>query len=484
MRAACLAGCGLAGISVLAFAPAATAQQVLVQADGAKVALEPYSAPAAVGSRAQLSASLGAVDTSVSAAIERGGNGVSGAGGDAWTDIYNPSAWVSDDVRLGANWSGGGARLSVEAGDRQRWTRSVGAPLVSSADSQLAVDGARYLKVHAGAQLDSFDLQLAAESATTALDTEAASAGATRLWVTSRRLGANLAWKPNSRISLEGGETAQTFSAGWRGAGSLDAQDAYLTPSVALTLTPFADAQWRLEAEETLTPLDPSKFAAYAQIATPGAAYTAQPDRGWRYGLKLQHHLPGGVTLTAQADDWRLASVTELGPVGAGEAPVGIGAGERRQVALNLAAPLNGLGVPKGAVAGEVSVATSQVQDPFTGQRREMSGESPYRAKLSVSGALAAPDLSWRLTAQADGPQSVYQMAQVTSLGPSAGLGGALTYGAGPMKISLELDNVLGGLRDVTTSSYAGPRSEDSLSSVVRRKDDSRAVRLAFRRGL
>jgi hypothetical protein len=153
-------------------------------------------------------------------------------------------------------------------------------------------------------------------------------------------------------------------------------------------------------------------------------------------------------------------------------------------VAVNLAAPLTGLGVPGGTIAGEVSLGSSQVQDPFTGQRREMSGEAPYRARLSLGGSLAGPQVSWRLTAQADGPQSVYQMEQVTNLGPSAGLGGALTYGAGPVKVSLEVDNLVGGLRDVTTLSYAGPRVEDSLSNIARRKDDARAVRIALRKGM
>jgi hypothetical protein len=475
----------MAGLGALALAPRASAQQLLLQSDSAKVALEPYSGPAGVGGRAQLTANLGAVDTSLSAAVERGGANVN-APGDAWTELSSPSAWVSDDLRLGASWANGNTRLTVEAGDRQRWTRNVATPLVSSSDAQLAVDGARFLRLHADAQAHKFDLQLGAESSTTALDTETlgASATATRLWITSQSLSADLAWRPVSWFSLQGGEAAQTFSAGWRGATTLGAQDAYLTPSVALTLSPWSSANWRLEAAQTLSPLDPAKFAAYAQIATPGAAFTPQPDRGWRYGLKLEHQLPGGIKLTAEAADWRLASVTELGPVGAGEAPVGAGAGERRQVAVNLAAPLTGLGVPGGTIAGEVRLGSSQVQDPFTGQRREMSGEAPYRARLSLGGALPGPLVSWRLTAQADGPQSIYQMEQVTNLGPTAGLGGALTYGAGPVKVSLEVDNLVGGQRDVTTLSYAGPRIEDSLGNIARRKDDARAVRIALRKGM
>jgi hypothetical protein len=477
MRRAYLSATLLAGacLGVLALAPTARAEE------SARLTLAPYEAPATLGSRAEFSAQAGALGASLAAAIERGG-----AAGDAWTSLSSPSSWISNDMRFGATWAGAGAHLAFEAGDRQRWTRSVADPLAGGADAQLAIDGERYFRFKATAGTAKLDLQLAAETSTTAVETEPpeAPSGATRQWITSRRLGANLVWRPTSRLSVEGGEAVQSFTTGWRGASALGAQDAYVTPSLAVTLAPRPDTHLRLEAEQILTPIDPAKFAAYAEIATPGTAFAPQPDRGWRYGVRLEHQLPGAVKLTAEAADWRLASVTDLGPVGAGEAPVGVGSGERRQVSINLAAPLARIGLPNATVAGEVSVLSSQVQDPFTRQRRQMSGEAPYRVMLSVAGGLPARDLSWSLRAQADGPQSYYQMAQVTNLGPTAGLGAALNYGAGPVRLSLEVDNLVGGGRDVATLNYPVSRAQDAPSSVERRRDDARAIRIALRRGL
>lgn len=482
----------LAGLG-LAFAPAlAWADQLVLQGETAKVALEPYAAPATVGSRAQLSASLGGLDTSLTAAVERGGGGMT-VGADAWTEVYSPSSWISDDLKLGANLAlSPDTRLILEAGDRERWAHNFTNPLASTPDEQLAIDGARYLRLRAETQGKALGLQLGAESLTSQLETRtlgAQASSATRLWITSQRLFARLSWRPTAKITLEGGEQAQNFAAGWRGEDVAGVRSAYLIPSVALTVSPWSDASWRLEAEETLSPIDPAKFAAYAQAATSGAGAGPQPDHGWRYGLRLEHLLPGGIKLNAQADDWRLRSVTELGPVGAGEAPVGIGPAQRQQVAVNLEAPLSGLGFSRlglgdATLSGEVSLRRSEVQDPFTGQRRPISGDAPYGAKLSLAGALPHRDLSWSLTAQADGPQSLYELAQVTSLGPIAGLGGALTYGAGPLKLSLEVDNLVGGTRDMTTMSYAGSRAQESLSSISRRRDDARAVRIALRKGL
>src|SRR6202007_2157414 len=114
--------------------------------------------------------------------------------------------------------------------------------------------------------------------------------------------------------------------------------------------------------------------------------------------------------------------------VGGGEARVSIGPGNRQQVDVNLKAPLPPLGFGATSLAGQLSWRRSQVVDPYTGQRRAFSGESPYRAELRLSGAAPVSALSWSLVASADGPQNLYQMAQVTNLGATAGVGGALTY--------------------------------------------------------
>jgi hypothetical protein len=302
--------------------------------------------------------------------------------------------------------------------------------------------------------------------------------------MTSRRLFARLSWPVSPHISFEAGQTAQSFTVGWRGADALQSQDGYLAPSLAVVVAPTPDTLWRVDLEETVTPVDPAKFAAYAELATPGTGSTPHPDRGWRYGLSVEHQLPGDVKLRARATQWRLTSVTDLGPVGPGEAPVGIGGGARQQLDLNVSAPLTALGLPDAVVGGELTWRRSRVLDPFTGVRRPISGESPYRAQLQLSGVLPAAAVSWSLVAKTDGPQNLYQMAKVTSLAAAAGLDGAVRYDAGAVRFSLELDNLIGGPRQVTTYSWSGSRAYGGPEQVERRDDDARAVRISLRRRL
>lgn len=480
------AACWLAGAAASLGAPAA-AQQVLVQSEGARLALEPYGAAATLGSRAEIAAQQGPLDAALTAALERGGGRLDLDEPLAGV-VQVPSSWRSENVRFQARWAlDPNAEISISAEDGERRAYNAVSLLGAAADGQLTRDETRSAGVRAVARADRLEAQVGADSSTAAFRSRASRTSgdlANRHWLSSQRLFARLAWRPSERFSLEAGQTAQSFTVGWRGADRLTSEAAHLTPSVGVVLRPWRRTTWRLDAEETLSPIRPDQFAAYAQLATAETAAAPQPDRGWRYGARVEQQLAGEARLAASVSDWRMASVTELGPVGVGEAPVGIGPGERQQLDVNVSAPLAPVGLPGATLAGELTLRRSRVVDPFTGAPRAFSGETPYRAQLRLSGAVPASELNWSLVAQADGPQTLNQMSQVTSLGATAGLGGAVSYDAGPVRLSLELDNLIGGGRQVTTYSYAGSRADAALADVIRRNDESRAVRFSLKRAM
>ena len=480
------AACWLAGVGAVAgLGTPALAQQVLVQKEGARVALEPYGAASQLGSRAEIAAQQGPLDASLAAALERGGGRLN-LGDTPVGMVQIPSSWRSENVRFQARWavsSDAEINISAENGARRAYN---GVSLFGVAgDGQLTRDETRSAEIHALARLDRLEAQVGAETETSGFRVRHGDgADASRNWLNSRRLFGKLAWRPSPRVSLEAGQAVQEFTVGWQGAQTITSSGAYVTPNAAVVLRPWERTTWRFDAEQTLTPIQPGQFAAYAQLASAGTGAAPQPDRGWRYGARVEQQFAGGVTLAAGVSDWRLDSVTELGPVGVGEAPVGIGPGGRQQLDVNLTAPLAPLGLPGASLAGDLTLRRSHVQDPFTGERRSFSGESPYRAQLRLSGAVPSTELNWSVIAQADGPQTLNQMSQVTNLGPTAGLGGAVSYGAGPLTVSLELENLVGGSREVTTYSYAGSRADAALADVIRRNDDSRAVRISLKRAM
>jgi len=473
----------------LALAPdAGHAQQILMRNDLAQVAVDAYAAPATLGGRAQVGLKLGPVDASLKAAMERGGGGLVPAA-EAWAAVNRPAEWVGDQVELGAVWAPRpNAKVTLDAGDRARQTLHYGSPLSNGADDRLVTDEAQFVRLNAATKAaDNLELKIGGEASRTLLESQSVKETAepgTALWTDVRRLFAGLTWKPASKITVEAGQSVQSLGVAWRGSGEAEAENAYVTPQVAVTLTPWGRARWRVAAEQAVSPVNPSQFASYAQLGGSAAGPVLQPDQGWRYAVRYEQQLPKGVSLTANLLDWKLDSLTELGPVGGGEAPVSVADAEKRKLDINLSAPLAPVGLYGANLSGQFVWQWSQVADPFTGDARSVSGESPYQAKLNMGGALYGLDLSWRLTAQASGPQSIFQMSQVTTLSSTAGLGGALTYGAGPVKVSLELENLVGGERTVTSVQYAGSRTDGELSGVNRRKDEARAVRIALKRRL
>ncbi|RAK52082.1 hypothetical protein [Phenylobacterium deserti] len=454
----------------------------------AQVAVDAYTAPATLGGRAQVGLKLGPVDASLKAAMERGGGGLVPAA-EAWSAVNRPAEWTGDEVELGAVWAPRpDAKVTLDAGDRARQTLHYGSPLANGADDRMVTDQAQFVRLNAATKpAQNLEVRVGGEATKTLLESQsvdASDAPATALWTEVRRLFAGFTWKPAPKVTVEAGQSVQSLGVAWRGAGEAEAENAYVTPQVAVTITPWTNGKWRLAAEEAVSPLNPSQFASYAQLGGSAAGPTLEPDQGWRYAVRYEQKLPLGMSVAAGLLNWRLNSITELGPVGGGEAPVSAGEAEKRKLDINLSTPLEPMGLQGASLSGQFVWQWSEVADPFTGLQRSVSGESPYQAQLKLAGDVYGRDLSWRLTAQASGPQSIFQMAQVTTLSSTAGLGGALTYGAGPVRVSLELDNMLGGARTVTEVQFAGSRADGAPTGVNRRKDEARAVRIALKRRL
>lgn len=455
------------------------------------VAIDSYAPtpdPSSVGGRASLDLNLAGLQTSVQAAVEGGGAAVA-------TDPFAPAAsdgqsWTGNHAKLTTVWTPTpGARLEIEVSDQSKQALARLDPLAPGLPGQMTNTQSESAKMTAVlAPLASVEVRLGGEATSALAQTPAypvagvLTAGSDLRNDTSR-LFADLTWTPAPRLSLQAGEAMESLGVG-AGPASDSAAYAYLTPRVAAVLTPWSDATWTISAERAVTAPNAAQFASFIQTADHPAAGAFQPDHEWRYVASVKQTLAGGVLLSASVTQSELQSVTDLGPVGAAQAPVDIGAGARRKIDLSLSAPLALPGLPPAKLSASAAWTASQVTDPFTGQRRPISGDAAYSAELNLSGALARAPLSWALKARLTGPQSVYQMSQVDLISPTAGLGGAINYKAGPVTLGLNLDNIVGGGRTDTSLIYAGSRAFDLQDGARQTHDDSRAVRFSLTRAL
>jgi hypothetical protein len=438
-----------------------------------------------LGERASLALQGTSFTSSLQAEIEgnRASNDAFGVGrmGQGWTGAHTsltaswaPASLVSLDVALSNQIKR--SFLQID-------------PLTPGLPAELANTETQSAKVSASvAPSAALSLKLGGEAASQAVQTPSlVSAGVLQapsdLRNQSARAFAELNWKPTGWFTLEAEDGLQSLGVSTSAPGGQGAAYTDLTPRLAGSFMPWAGGAFTLSAQSAVTAPNAAQFASF--IETPGrpTVDAFQPDREWRYVAGAKQTL-GDVVVSAHYTVSRLQTVTDLGPVGSSQAPINIGAGRRSSLDIGLAAPIRLPGLPAAKLDAQAGWTNSAVTDPFTGQRRPVSGDAAYRAQLNLSGALPLGPLSWTLKANVTGPSAVWQMSQVDYLSATAGLGGSLGYDAGPVRLALDLDNIVGGDQADTSVMYAGSRAFAPQDGLRQNRQDNRAVRISISRPL
>ena len=313
----------------------------------------PSPDPSSVGDRATFVFEAPGLQSSLEATVEGGGAQVTP---DALTASAVGQSWTGGRTALTTTWTPlDGASVELDLANQFKRAITQIDPLAPQVPGQLTNTQSQSAKLTAAlAPVSTMSLQLGGEVTHAGVQPPAfAAAGLlsapSDLRNDSARLFTTLTWKPTARFSLEADEALETLGVAAQGPAGASAAYAYPAPRVAGTLTPWTDGALTLSAEETVTAPNAAQFASFIQTADRNDA-AFQPDRARRYVASLKQTLGGAVVVSASLTQADLDSVTDLGPVGGGQAPVDIGAGQRRRVDLSLTAP----SFLPGLAAGEV----------------------------------------------------------------------------------------------------------------------------------
>ena len=478
----------------LALASAAAASSAGSSPDSASLSLTAYAPVAATpagssfGTRLDLGLQVDTLQASVQAAVEGGQAPLSfGFAAPLWGQ-----GWSGQKVQITSVWAPTPlAHLDLILGDQLRRDLVVANLFTPGSADQAVITRSRSADVTASlSPATPFKVQFGAATTSSVIDTQTLAAAAmaptavNALQTDTRRAFAQLTWSPGPPLTLDFGEALESRGVAWRGAAQDAATYGYAAPHATATLTPWPQGQWSVSLERAIAPLDPAQYATFVQAEGQPTAGAFQPDREWRSVVSLRQTLPGAVTLSASLTQARLESVTDFGRVGQTQAPKDIGGGSRQAVDVAIAAPVQLPGWPLLNLNGQASWRRSQVTDPFTGDPRPLSGESPYQAQLGVSGSMKVLPVTWNLKAEITGPQSLSQISQVDTLTAAAGLGGGVDYRAGSLTLGLQVDNLVGGARTDISQHYAGDRAFSPPDGTALIHSDSRAIRFTLRKAL
>lgn len=203
---------------------------------------------------------------------------------------------------------------------------------------------------------------------------------------------ANRDWTVNSSLRYE---TSRFTSVG---DVPIDKRLNYLKPRLAVAWQVRPSTQLRFRFEHEVGQLNFDDFVATANLTTAAGVTVGNPnlnpEQAWVSEAEVEQRLPGNIVAVATFRHSALEDVVDRGPV---ISPTGdvydrfdnIGPGRKDELLVTLTAPLDRLGLKGAELKGDFTNRWSEVTDPETRQKREISGLRPREWDVSFTQTVA-----------------------------------------------------------------------------------------------
>lgn len=275
------------------------------------------------------------------------------------------------------------ATRSGESIARLDWRRARDARLAWNAGLEAALNS-----LDGDASLQQDGEAVALPGSRVRLDERRAEASAGAQWRVSD------AWRLESTLAVEHSRLRQ------RGDSPLQRRFTYAKPRLAARWDRTASETWRIVLGRDVAQLDFEDFVASASLdadVVSGGNPRLEPDKTWRLELARERRFGRDGALVVTLAHERIGDVVDRVPVTAGgetfDAPGNLGEGTRHAVALALGTSLDAFGAPSLRIDAEIAWQRTRVADPVTGERRDISGESPLEGEIALTQSL--PSLEW-----------------------------------------------------------------------------------------
>lgn len=299
-------------------------------------------------------------------------------------------------------------------------------------------------------------------------------------------------WKPASDWVLEAGLRLERSAIAQTGDSPLQRSFTYAKPRAALSWDVDPRDRLRLSVSREVGQLDFADFVASASldtgVVTAGNA-ELEPDKTWRTTLAWERQLGGdaAVTFSWIHDEIRdvVDRVLVVTPDDVFDAPGNIGNGRRDTLSLDLAAPLDGIGLRGAHLRTSMLWRRSRVTDPVTGESRPISEENPVEGSIELTQELPGLRMSWGLALEHIAERETQYLFDEVAR-ESEGTGWTLFVEhriRERWRVRAEATDLFGRDFSESRAKYDGPRSAFPLAETERRRRESPGYfSLVFRR--
>ncbi len=196
-------------------------------------------------------------------------------------------------------------------------------------------------------------------------------------------VAARATWRASDSLTLEAGLRQERSKTVAKGDVSVENPLSFLKPRLAATWIADSKNQVRLRIEREVGQLNFEDFVATSNVASTGTLSAGNPDltpqQAWVGEVTYERRFQGAGALVLTARRYAFNDVVDRVPVFSttgvilADAPGNIGKGTREELQGSFTLPLDAFGLPAAQLRGQATRRWSDVVDPITGLRREIS---------------------------------------------------------------------------------------------------------------
>ncbi|MDP2214138.1 TonB-dependent siderophore receptor [Phenylobacterium sp.] len=283
------------------------------------------------------------------------------------------------------------------------------------------------------------------------------------------------AWRATPRLTVDGALRYEASDITAEGDLALEKSLAFAKPRISLAWAQDPRTQLRFSLERSVGQLDFDDFVASSALNT-GVLTAGNPDlnpaQEWVAEAAIERRFWTSGTLVVTVRRAEVTDVIDRAPVrlidgGIYDAPANIGSGVREELALNLNLPLERLGVKGAQLRGEATWRWSEVEDPTTGESREISGLRPLEWEAHYTHDLPAWKSVWGVDVFGGWRETYYRYDEISTRKLKTFVVPFVEWKPQPTwVIRFEIPNVTErGVRRTRTV-YAGPRDVAPIAYV------------------
>ena len=294
---------------------------------------------------------------------------------------------------------------------------------------------------------------------------------ASHVRVTERRSEGFVAavWKPIAALSLDASARLEASRLAVTGDVQSAKSFVFPKPRLVASWTFAGEDQLRLRLERTVSQLDFGDFVTSStfdtQVVTAGNP-RLEPERDWIAEAALEAHLEGVVATATVSHAW-LDKVIDDTPFEGLSSRGNIGRGRRETAAVELAAPLAAVGMAGGQLKASGTWKWSQVTDPTTGARRQITLDQPFSGSAILTNEAPRLKSSWRLDAVFGYRQPTFLIDEIQHRRFETQVNFQWEYKPSPAyAFDLQAQNLTGARRLRTREIFDGLRSTGRLDQI------------------